>query len=283
MAQIIAGPGLLLPAPQALYPASLYNVPAYTAPTNYISLVAGDAIIVPAGQWFAAGGVSSAVQILDPVSQQWRSLFAIGTAWGTTLKSDGFNVRIANLTDTAFATILLNGGIVTGAGSGYVQATTTVTAGTGNSTWVPVIGGALGTFTVTSGGSGYTVPPNIFLAYPPYPGVQATATAAISAGAITSITIRQAGAGYLFAPSVVIIPSPLEPASSVITNATATVALTGAGTLTAVLLTNFGTPLTTAPTLTVSGAGTSATATTQPASVTAAANDVIMLQPAPGP
>lgn len=279
MPQPLSGPGVGLPLPTALYP-TLYGANPYTAPTNLFSLAAGEAQLVPAGNWYATGGVSSAPQYLDPVSQQWRSLFAIGTAWGMLLRSDGFTLRIANLTDTAFATTLLNGGIVTGAGSGYTQATATVTAGTGNSTWQPVIGGALGTFTVVSGGSGYTVPPTVFIPYPPYPGTAATATATISANAVNAITIRQAGSGYLTAPPVLIIPSMLEPTTSNIVNATATVALTGAGTLTAVLLINFGTPLTTAPTLTVGG-GSSGTATTQPATVTAAANDVIGLQPAP--
>lgn len=282
MAQIIAGPGLLLPYPQALYPASLYNSP-YTAPTNTVELGAGNAINLPAGQWYCMGGTSSAPQFLDPVSQQWRNMFAPGTAWGVTLKSDGFNLRIANTTDTAYANYNTNGGIVTAAGSGYVQATTAITVSAGNSTWQPVVGGKLGSFTVASGGSGYTVPPLVFIPAPPYPGVCATAHSTLSAGAVSSVTLDQAGAGYLTAPPVILIPSPLEPASSNIVNASVTVVLAGAGTLTAVLLINFGTPQTSAPTLTVTGAGSSATATTNPSTVTSAASDIITIQPAVGP
>lgn len=282
MAQIIAGPGLLLPLPQNLYPPSVYNAP-YTGSTNTVELGAGCAYNLPAGQWFCMGGTSSAPQFLDPVTQQWRNMFAPGTAWGVTLKSDGFNVRIQNTTDTAYANYNTQGGIVTAAGSGYTQAGTTVTAGTGNSTWQPVIGGKVNTITVGAAGSGYTVPPLVFIPAPPYPGVQATAYATLTNNTVSGITLSQNGAGYLTAPPVVIIPSPLEPASSNIVNATATSALTGSGTLTAVLLVNFGTPLTVAPTLTVNGAGTSATCTTNPSSVTSAAQDIITIQPAVGP
>lgn len=269
--QLIAGPGLYLPAPQALYPASVYNSP-YAAPSNQLELGPGETVTVPAGEWIAAGGVSSAPQWLNPITQQWTSYFAIGSAWTSGIKSDGFNWRIANLTDTAFAAI------ITAAGSGYAQATTTVTAGTGNSTWQPIIGGALGAFTVVAAGSGYSMPPQVYIPSPPPPGIPATATAALSGNTVASVTIRQAGAGYLTAPPVLLIPAPTDPNTNIV-NATATVVLTGAGTLTGLFLINFGTPLTTAPTLTVNGAGTSATATTNPATVVAAANDLITLQP----
>ena len=179
MAQILAGPGLTLPPPQALYPANLYNSP-YTAPTNQIELGPGETVTVPAGQWIAMGGVSSTPQWFDPVTQQWINFFAIGTAWGTILKSDGFNLRIANLTDTAY------GGIITTPGTGYVQASTSITAGTGNSTWLPIVGGALGTFTVVNGGSGYSMPPQVFIPNPPPPGICATATAALSSGVVSA-------------------------------------------------------------------------------------------------
>jgi hypothetical protein len=83
----------------------------------------------------------------------------------------------------------------------------------------------------------------------------------------------------------VIIPDSTDPAylAGSIVNATATVVLTGSGTLTGLLLKNFGQPLTTAPTLTVNGVGTSATATTNPATVVAAAILGVTIQPGVGP
>ena len=279
MPQPLSGPGLGLPLPQALYPTNLYNSP-YTAPTNQFDIGPAGTQPVPAGNWFAVGGQYSVPQYLNPVTQQWTDIFPrallTSNGWGMMLVSDGFNVRIANTTDTAYAAT------VSAAGSGYVQSSTTVTAGTGNSVWVPIVGGALGTFTVGTAGSGYTIPPRVFIPYPPAPGVPATAYATLSTGTVSAVTIDQAGAGYLTAPPVLLIPDPADPSTNIV-NAAATVALTGAGTLTAVLLSNFGEPLTTAPTLTVNGVGSSATATTVPASVVASHHDIVTLQPASGP
>jgi hypothetical protein len=280
MAQPLSGPGVGLPPPQALYP-SVLGLSPYTAPTNRVSLSPAQALYLPAGAFIVAcTGTVSALQWLDPVRQEWQNLLGPGAVFATSVKSDGFSYRIVNLSDSWY------GGIVTAAGSGYAQATTTVTPGTGNSTWQPIIGGALGTFTVLAGGAGYGKPPLVFMPSPPAPGIAATATAALSAGAVSAITIRTAGAGYLVAPPVVIVTDPTDPnllAGLAITQATATVALTGSGTLTGLLLINAGVLLTTAPTLTVNGAGTSATATTNPATVVAAANDVITIQPDVGP
>ena len=131
------------------------------------------------------------------------------------------------------------------------------------------------------GGKGYTIPPLVLIPDPPTPGVAATAVAVISGGTVTSITVVNPGAGYLVAPTPTLLPCQTDPAflAGSITNATATLTLTGAGTLTAVLLGNFGGPLTSAPTLTVAGVGTTGTVTTIPATVVAAANDTITMQP----
>jgi hypothetical protein len=275
--QNIAGPGLYLPPPQQLYPASLYQIP-YSAGTNQVNLGPGQVMIVPPGDWIAMGDKYSTLQWRDPVRQEWSPFLltnytATAYAWAQHIRSDGVNFRIANTTDAWYT------GIVSVAGTGYVQASTTVTAGTGNSTWVALVGGALGTFTMVTQGSGYTVVPTVFIPSPPPPGIAATAVATLSAGAITGITIEVAGAGYLTAPPVVIIPSPMEPSTSNIVTAKATVALTGSGTLTGVLLANMGTLLTTAPTLTVNGVGSSATATTSPATVLSVEQSLVTLQP----
>jgi len=279
MAQPISGPGLGLPAPQALYPSTLGLSP-YTAPTNRVGLKPASTLTIPAGQWIVGvTGVISALQYLDPVRLEWTNVFGPGAAWATIVKSDGFNWRVCNLSDSWY------GGIVSVPGSGYAQATTTVTAGTGNSTWNPIIGGAIGTITVVAAGTGYTMTPTVFIPSPPAPGIAATAVATLSAGAISTIVVGVAGAGYPVAPPIVIVPDPTDPAlaAGLITNGTATCVLTGAGTLTGLLLRNAGQPLTTAPTLTVNGVGASATATTNPATVVAVANDTVTIQPAVGP
>ena len=96
MAQILAGPGVLLPPPQALYPPSLQNL-AYTAATNKFSLSPAQAALVPAGQWLVSvTGVISALQWLDPVRLEWVNLLGPGAAWSTQIKSDGVNFRVVN-------------------------------------------------------------------------------------------------------------------------------------------------------------------------------------------
>jgi hypothetical protein len=229
--------------------------------------------MIPAGEWaLAVTGTISALQYLDPVRQEWVNLLGPGAAWQTTLRSDGANWRVANLSDWWFT------GIVTAAGTNYVQASTTVTAGTGNSVWQPIVGGALGAFTVTVAGSGYTKPPIVYIPAPTPPGIAATATAALSTGTVSAVTIRTAGAGYTSAPPITLVTDPSDPAVAIV-QAKATVVLTGAGTVTGLLLVSGGQLLTTAPTLTVNGVGSGATATTSPATVVAAANDVLTIQP----
>lgn len=276
MSNIIAGPGQGLPPPQALYPSQLYATP-FTAPTNEMTLQAGQAIAVPAGTWIvASSGNVSALQFLDPVTQQWENLSQLGAPFARTVRSDGFNFRVANLSGTA------QGATVSAPGTGYVQGSTFVTPSAGNSLWTPVVGGALGAVTITAPGAGFSIPPLVFVASPPPPGVAATGHATITAGAVTGITWDNPGAGYLTPPGIVLVPSPNDPALQTLTRATATVALAGAGTVTAVLLKNFGAPQGAEPTLTITGIGTGATATVLPATIVAAANDTITMQPGSG-
>lgn len=277
MANMIAGPGQGLPPPQALYPNVLYATP-FTAPTNTVELQAGQALTIPAGTWIVgAVGDVSAVQYLDPVTQEWTNLTEPGTPFGITIRSDGFNFRVANLSGVA------TGATVSTPGSGYAQASTVVTPSAGNSQWTAVVGGRLGAATITAPGANYSIAPLVFVPAPPPPGVCAVGHATLVAGAVTAITWDNPGAGYPYPPQVLLIPSPNDPALETIQNAKATVVLAGAGTVSAVLLNSFGSPQATAPTLTISGIGTGAAATLLPATEVAAANDTITIQPASGP
>ena len=278
MSQFIGGPGINLPPGQALYPPVLVGS-AYTAGTYQVDIPAGDCLVIPAGQWVVSTTATvGVVQWFDGnVTGQWIN-FKAPAAFDMMIRSDGVNFRIANLSTSAFA------GIVSAAGTNYVQSTTTITPGTGNSTWIAVVGGALSA-TITTAGAGYTKPPLLFIPEPPFPGVPATAHTVLTSGAVTSVVFGQAGAGYLAAPVCVVVPDPFDPAlatGGITTPAVITLALTGAGTLTAALLVNFGQPLATEPTLTVAGVGSGATATTNPASAVAAANMVVTIQKATG-
>lgn len=274
---MLAGPGQGLPPPQALYPNLLYTTP-FTAPTNQVELQAGQALLIPAGTWIvSAVGDVSAIQWLDPVTCQWIDLTTVGAPFGRTIRSDGFNFRVANLSGVA------TGATVGTPGTGYAQGTTTVTPSAGNSVWTAVVGGSLGAATIVAGGSGYSIAPIVFVPAPPPCGVAAVGRATLTAGVVTGITWDNPGAGYTTPPTVLLVPSPNDPALESIVAAKATVVLGGAGTVTAVLLKNFGSPQATEPTLTIGGVGTGAAATLLPATWVAAANDTITIQPASGP
>lgn len=240
-------------------------LPTLLFPTNEQTLLSGSALTVPPGRWLTDVGRVSALQTVDPVSGIWRTVGANG--WGQRMvNSSGTNYRIANQTGSPV------GATITNHGTAYTSAPTVTT--TNGSTWVAIVGGAVGTsVTVVQGGSGYTFPPIVQFSAPGLAttlsngiattgGVQAAGTAAISAGVVTGITVTQQGAGYASAPTITLIPDARDPAPQN-TSASATCVLTGSGQVTAVLCTNSGTGgLTSVPTLTFGGGGGSAAAAT---------------------
>ena len=274
MPQFLAGPGLGLPFPQNYYPSELQNA-AQDPSSNRQTLNQGDTFVIPAGDFYVSLGEYLVLQYLDPVTNIWT--FAAGGAFTRGIihvSSDGYTVRIANLTGCVVAAT------ITAAGSGYVQASTTITAvggfvaGAAVPTFLPIVGGQLGltgTFTtdVPTKGAGYGVP-RIVMIPPPPPaqnnangvgGIQASAYAVLGAsGSIAAISITNPGAGYPVAPIITVVPSPFDPnLSTGITAATVSFSLTGSGSITGVLCTNSGGPLTNGSlanvTLTLGGAG----------------------------
>lgn len=249
MTQGLSGPGIGLPLPQNLYPSYLQNAP-FDTPTNKITLAPGDAIPVPAGDWFIDAGSYCVIQFLDPVSNTWRS--TPSSAWNggfQFIKSDGFTVRIANLTGCVFNVV------PTAYGSAYVQASTTATiVGPANVSVAPLVGGQLTLVgsTLTNNGAGYGMAPLVFIPAPPPPsnnsngvgGIQATAYAVIASGTVSGITFTNPGAGYPSAPIPVIVPNPADPNINIgITQAVAAFSLVGSGSITGALVTNNGSPL----------------------------------------
>lgn len=271
----LSGPGIGLPFPQNLYPSDLQNAPIDCSSNRQV-LAPGESFVVPAGDWTIALGGYLVLQFIDPITGVWT--FASGSAYTRGLiliSSDGFNVRIANLTGCVV------GAVVANAGSGYAQATTTITAiGTFNNatpTFVPIVGGQLGitgTFTldVPTKGAGYGVAPLIVIPPPPpavanpngVGGIQAVAQAFLgSGGSIASLSIINPGAGYVSAPAVQVVTSPFDPnINSGITLASVSFSLTGSGSLVGALCTNNGGYLNNGSlasvTLSIGGAGSAA-------------------------
>jgi hypothetical protein len=257
MGQRISGTGVGLAIPQYLYPSELnpLNTPL-DLQSCYQTLAPGASIAVPAGNWYVMLGPYLVLQFLDPISGVWRVLGPIGDRQISTVTSDGFNYRIANLTGCSCAAV------VTAAGSGYVQSTTTVTSSSGGSTWAAIVGGMVSLSTINNAGSGYGIPPQLFIAAPPVGGVQATGYCTLTSGTVSSVTIDNVGGGYVTAPTAVIVTNPFDPnINTTIKQATVTLAVVGSGSIAAVVCTNPGASIASAATLTVAGAGSGATVT----------------------
>jgi hypothetical protein len=265
----LSGPGLGLQIPQYLYPTELNNAP-YDTQSNRLALAPGEQLPVPAGTWYIQLGFYLVLQYLDPVTGVWATGSSASYGRGTIyVKSDGFNVRIANLTGCP------TGAVIVAQGTNYVQATTTVSVvGGGGSTWQPIVGGGLGFASVVTAnaGAGYGVPPLVFIPAPPpasnnangVGGVQASGYVGISGGTVSGFTFTNQGAGYQTAPTPVVLPNPTDPnINTGITAATLSFSLVTGGGLTAVLCTNNGAALSNPNnfTLTVAGAGSGASLT----------------------
>lgn len=266
----LSGPGVGLGLPQNLYPSEIsfggVNAP-YDFATNKVALAPGQTLPIPAGDYQVGLGGYLVLQFKDPLTGLWS--MASGSPYDRGyihVTSDGYNIRVANLTGCPVAAFIAS------QGASYVQSTTTVTATGGNSLWQPIVGGALNA-SIASNGAGYGIAPILFIPMPPsftnnvngVGGVAASGYVGISSGTVvqTGITLTNQGAGYPSAPAnVALLPVPTDPnLSSGITLGTASLSLTGSGLITAVLCTNPGAPLatTTGITLAVSGAGVTAT------------------------
>lgn len=260
MTNRVIGPGIALPPPQLLYPASLTAIP-YTQGSNRVSLAPGQSIQIPAGDWIIDLGKYSILEYQDPVrsgsiSQTSGVWLPIRSQRGTfKIFSDGVNYRISNLLGCVV------GGIVTKGGTGYVQASTTVTPSVGNSTWQAIVGGRVALPTCSIVGAGYGVAPIVYIPAPPAGGIPASAIAAITAGVISGFTMINEGAGYTSAPAITILPNPFDPNIGSITAAVAACALTGSGVVNGVALTNPGAPVASTMTLTITGGDGSAAIT----------------------
>jgi hypothetical protein len=211
--------------------------------SNVVAMQAGEVWQPPANWYRAILGKYTNIQSYDFIGQIWRptSTPNQNAFW----YCDGVNTRLANTSGCAVAALL------TAAGAGYITPPI-VTASAGNSTWTAILGGVVTAYTVTNGGNNYQYPPNVQVAAPPSPGVQATAFATLTNGVVTGITIVDQGAGYTYPPQVSLVNDPRDSTGA---NASVVATLGGAGTVTAVLCNNHGSPLAAVPTLSFSGGG----------------------------
>lgn len=232
--------------------------------TNTLTLAAGEVWFVPPGTWGIQPGPYTFLQFKDPVSGTFKTRPTSATHVSF-YESDGTNMRLANTTGCVVGALITTGGASLTNGIGTAATGLTITASTGASVWVPVVGGAVSTTLATAtgtttAGSSYTYPPIVLIDAPPAGGTQATAICtALSSGTVpvASIQILNQGAGYPTAPNVTIVNDARDTTG---VGAVVVVTLTGTGALTNMYPTDHGTPLTTVPTFTFSPATCGATA-----------------------
>ena len=212
---------------------------------NEIEFQAGQAWLIPPGTFLITSLTGlTMLQSKDPITGIWRPCGSCAPG-PRMIVSEGNNDRLANQSGCAV------GAFVTAKGSGYTSAPS-VLPSAGGSVWQAIIGGVLTGVTVTNGGSGYVYPPLVLFDMPPTPGFMPTAYATLTAGAVSAITLTDQGAGYAAQPQVYLVPDPRDSTGG---GATATAATGGAGQLTGVVCTDHGNPVTSLPTLTISGGG----------------------------
>lgn len=276
-----------------------------------IALPNGGVWYPPPGEWLIQTAANACVQWWDPIAQTWRNQVSNSNT-GDFFPTDGYNIRLFNMTGTILSAP------ITAAGSGGTNGIGTASGasmafsapGTGGAlaTGYVIVGGSVQAPTITQAGSGFIMPPIVVIDPPPPGGIQATATAALTAGGgIASITMSNVGAGYATSPNFYLLPqsayyqggpsggvaaAPI-PAPGLVFPSNAApgnqntspvgaqltpAALTGSGTVTGLVMINNGTGYTGTPTVTISGGGlTGATSTL--AAVTAAAVVTAFVQP----
>ena len=262
-----------------------------------IELASGGLFYFPPGEWLVSNDTHTVIEFFGPVTQSWQTLYPVST--GGYLSADGYNYRARNIFGSASLTTISNAGAATatnGIGSAINGVSAAVaasdTTGYPTITLQTIVGGTVAAPTITQAGSGFLVPPLIVIDPPPPGGIQATAYAVLTAGgALSAVTIDNAGAGYAASPNFWIIPQPATyqggtilgnaagalPAPGLVypgnavagnqnTSATGaqltSIALTGSGTLTGLVIVNPGGGYTTSsPSVTFTGGGASIAAT----------------------
>lgn len=274
-----------------------------------ITLPSGGVWYPPPGEWLIQTAANICVQWWDPIANFWRNQVSNSNT-GDYFPTDGYNLRLLNITGiVTVASFTAGSGGVNGIGTASTATISIIasnTTGGAQATAYAIVGGSVAAPTITQAGSGFVVPPLVVIDAPPIGGIQATATCALSAtGTIASVTMSNVGAGYAATPNFYLIPqtgfyqgapsggfaaAPITPPGLVFP-ATAvpgnqntspvgaqltSVALTGSGTLTGVVMINSGGGYTGTPTGTVVNVGA---ATVTMSAVTAAAIATAFVQP----
>lgn len=190
-----------------------FPIPQIQFGGSRIELASGGVFYFPPGEYLVQTESHTNIEYWDGQSQSWQTLYPIST--GGFLSADGFNFRARNIYGAASLTTISNAGsgMTNGIGSTATSVSAAVaasdTTGGATITLQPIVGGSVAAPTITQAGSGFLVPPLVVIDPPPAGGIQATAYAVLTAGgAISAVTMDNVGAGYSASPNFYLIPQP---------------------------------------------------------------------------
>lgn len=281
--------------------------------TARLSLGSGGVWYFPAGEYIVTVDANTVLERWDPTEQVWAPIASAVANNGEWLSCDGYNLRAHNITGVMSGSSISNAGsgmtngigpVATGVSLSWVASDTT---GYPTATGYAVIGGSVQAPTVTQAGSGFLIPPAIVIDPPPPGGTQASAIAVMTAAGssgIASITMVNVGNGYATTPNFYVVPQPalyqgspsggiaaggipapglVFPANAIPGNQNTSAtgaqltsnALTGSGTVTGLVMVNYGTGYSTlTPTATITGVG-AATSTLTTSATTAVSTSFV--------
>lgn len=279
-----------------------------------VDLNSGGTFYPPPGEYIYSLPSNVQLEYFDGQSQSWQILAPVST--GGYLSADGYNFRFHNVTGIVNSITISTAGSAQTNGIGSassvsiaIAASNTNTA-TNNATGYAIVGGTVAAPTITQAGSGFIAVPLIVIDPPPPGGIQATAYAVVSStGTISAVTIDNAGAGYAASPNFWVIPQPaiyqggpsggvaagaipapglVYPSNAVPGNQNTSptgvqltsIALTGSGTITGLVVVDAGGQYTSAaPAVTVTSTAGSAGTAVGVVSTTTPARGTVLLQP----
>lgn len=265
-----------------------------------VNLTSGGTYYPPNGQYIVTLGRVSILQWQDPWGI-WRACGLPGATVQFQQTGPNFRIlnnsgTIVGATITTAGSAGTNGigATATGASVSFGSAPSSGRAATAYC----IVGGSINsTITITTAGTGLLVPPLLVFDPPPLGGIPATARCTLTSGTIGAVTVTNPGAGYQTAPNCYVIPqwgqypggtiagvappNAVGPSTSFTQNAlmqlqaqgilvgawttmpvlTVNATLAGDASLTGVVMLDYGANYTSVPSMTFTGAPTSAAAT----------------------
>lgn len=177
-----------------------------------VHLFSGGVYTPPPGQYVIELGRVTQLQFMDGYAGLYRAISEPSRTVKFT-QTDGCNYRLVNMSGVVSGVSVTTAGSAGTNGIGSTATSCSVSFGTAPTTGIaatayPIVGGAINsTITITTAGTGLTVPPTLVFDPPPAGGIAAAAYCTLTSDGIGAVTVTNQGAGYTVAPNCYVIPA----------------------------------------------------------------------------